>query len=445
LKPNPESQIMQTPSNPVRAIALASALLLSASAAVAQAPVFPPPEATDPVKLELMKGFPAPADKTVKLASVLKFPNGRWAFHHMRELGPTVQVWRGDDKPSTLREMPRELGTVGFEDDKGGTTNLADWQRATYTDGLLVMHKGAVVYQKHYSGMAAHQPHSLWSMSKSFTGLLATMLIKEGVIDPDALVTKYLPELKDSAWSDATVQQTLDMTTGVAYTENFRDPSSGIFQYLHAAGLLPAPPSYTGPRTIPDLLVGIKKEGEHGAGFKYKTVDTEVMGWLLQRVTGKSYATLLSERIWSRVGAQDDGYVWADPIGTQISSVGFSATLRDLARVGETMRTSGRSGGRQVIPESVIAEIRKGADIEKFKASGQAMRSGYSYHNQWWIPHDRDGTFEMKGLNGQHMHINPAAELVIIKLSSHPAGDTSFTHNLDRRAFAAIAATLRAH
>lgn len=436
---------MQTPSKPLRAVAVAGALLLSASVALAQAPPQPPPEATDPVKLELMKGFPPSAEKIVRLSTVLKFPNGRWAFHHMRELGPTAQVWRGDEKPSALREMLQELGTLRFEDDKGGKTTLADWQRTTYTDGLLVLHKGSIVYQKHYSGMAAHQPHSLWSMSKSFTGLLATMLIKEGAIDPNALVTKYLPELKDSAWADATVQQTLDMTTGVAYKEDFRDPSSGIFQYLHAAGLLPAPPAYSGPRAIPDLLVTLKKEGEHGAGFKYKTVDTEVMGWILQRVTGKSYAALLSERLWSRIGAQDDAYVWVDPIGTQITSVGFSATLRDLARVGETLRTAGRSNGKQVIAESVIAEIRKGADIEKFKANGQAMRSGYSYHNQWWVPHDRDGSFEMKGLNGQHMHINPVAELVIIKLSSHPAGDTSVTHNLDRRAFVAIASALREH
>ena len=436
---------MRTPSKPYCVFVLAAALTLSASASMAQAPQPPAPEATDPVKLNLMNGFPPPADKIIRLSTVLKFPNGRWAFHHMRELGPTAQVWRGDQMPSVVRETPQEIDALGFEDGKGARITLADWQRTTFTDGLLVLHKGAIVYQKHYAGMAAHQPHSLWSMSKSFTGLLATMLIEEGTIDPNALVTKYLPELKDSAWADATVQQTLDMTTGVAYKEDFRDPSSGIFQYLHAAGLLPAPPAYNGPRSIPDLLVTIRKEGEHGAGFKYKTVDTEVLGWLLQRVTGKSYSALLSERLWSRIGAQDDAYVWVDPIGTQISSVGFSATLRDLGRVGETLRTAGRANGRQVIAESVIAEIRKGADIEKFKASGQAMRFGYSYHNQWWIPHDRDGTFEMKGLNGQHMHINPAAELVIIKLSSHPAGDTSVTHKLDRQAFAAIAAALRAH
>jgi CubicO group peptidase (beta-lactamase class C family) len=436
---------MRTRARPAFAVVVASALILSASAVLAQAPPLPAPEATDPVKLELMKGFPPAPEKTVKLSSVLRFPNGRWAFHHMRELGPTVQVWRGDEQPSVLREAPRDLSSLGFEDDKGGRTSLIDWQRDTFTDGLLVLHKGQVVYQKHYSGMAAHQPHALWSMSKSFTGLLATMLINEGAIESSALVTKYLPELKDSAWADATVQQTLDMTTGVAYSENFRDPSSGIFQYLHAAGLLPAPPAYTGPRTIPELLVTIKKEGKHGAGFKYKTVDTEVIGWLLQRVTGKSYAALLSERLWSRIGAQDDAYVWADPIGTQITSVGFSATLRDLARVGETMRLAGRYNGRQIVAEGVISEIRKGGDSEKFKANGQAMRAGYSYHNQWWVPHDRDGTFEMKGLNGQHMHINPGAELVIVKLSSHPVGDTSFTHDADRHAFAAIAAALRSH
>ena len=427
-----------------RAAAFAAALTLSVAASLAQAPQPPPPENTDPVRSELMKGFPPPPGKTVRLATVLSFPNGRWAFHHMRELGPTAQVWRGDGVPIVLREAPQQMDTLRFDDDKGASIDLADWQRTTYTDGLLVLHRGAIVYQRYYSGMTAQQPHSLWSMSKSFTGLLATMLIQEGVIDPEALVSAYLPELKDSAWADATVQQTLDMTTGVAYSENFRDPSSGIFQYLHAAGLLPAPTTYSGPRTMPELLMTIRKQGEHGAGFKYKTVDTEVMGWLLQRVTGKTYAALLSERLWSRIGAQDDAYVWADPIGSQIASVGLSATLRDLGRVGETLRTSGRSDGRQVVPESVIAEIRKGGDIEKFKANGQAMRSGYSYHNQWWIPHDRDGTFEMKGLNGQHMHINPAAELVIVKLSSHPAGDTSVTHDLDRRAFAAIAAALRA-
>lgn len=426
------------------ATTLATALLGLSCASQAQPVQLPPPESTDPLTLETMKGFPPPPDKQVRLATVLKYPNARWAFQHMRELGPTANVRRAAGAPSALPVAPRDLDSLVFDDGKGARVSLADWQRDTYTDGLLVLHKGKLVYQRTYAGLDAAQPHALWSMSKSFTGLLATMLTQEGVIDPAALVSSYLPELKDSAWGDATVQQTLDMTTGVQYRENFADPTSGIFQYLFAAGLVPAPATYAGPRTVTDLLKTLQKEGGHGAGFQYKTVDTEVIGWLLQRVTGKSYAALLSERIWSRIGAQEDAHVWVDGIGTQVTSVGLNASLRDLARFGEMMRLGGRFNGQQVLPPAAVAELRRGGDPEKFKAAGMTMRNGYSYHNQWWLPHDADGSFEAKGLNGQHIHINPAAQLVIVKLSSHPVGNTAFTHTLDRNAFAAIAGALRA-
>ena len=96
-----------------------------------------------------------------------------------------------------------------------------------------------------------------------------------------------------------------------------------------------------------------------------------------------------------------------------------------------------------VLSRAVVAELRKGADPEKFKMAGQPMRAGYSYHDFWWIPHDRDGSFEAKGLNGQHVHVNPAAELVVVKLSSHPVPNTAFTHVQDRQAFSALAGAVR--
>lgn len=420
-----------------------AALLCLAQASQAQAPQLPAPESTDPVTLGLMKGFPAPSDKQVRLATVLKYPNSRWAFHHMRELGPTANVARGAGAPVTLKSAPSDVDKLSFDNGQGASISFADWQRSTYTDGLLVLHKGKVVYQRTYVGMDAAQPHALWSMSKSFTGLLATLLIHEGTINPNALVSSYLPELADSAWADATVQQTLDMTTGVQYREDFADPNSGIFRYLMASGLLPPPASYTGPRNTIDLIKTTKKEGEHDVGFQYKSVDTEVIAWLLQRVTGKSYAKLVSERIWSRLSMHDDAYVWVDSIGTQLGSVGLNASLRDLGHFGEMLRMKGRFNNQQVVPEAVIKEIRAGASAEKFKAGGMPMRNGYSYHNHWWIPHDADGSFEAKGVNGQHIHINPAAELVIVKLSSHPVANTALTHVLDRLAFAALANLLR--
>lgn len=423
--------------------AVAAVLLISAAAHAQQRPQLPLPEATDPVALKLMQGFPPAPDKTVRLASVLQYPNARWAFHHMRELGPTATVWRGAGPASALPQALRDLDGLRFDDGQGRPLAVLDWQRSTYTDALLVLHRGKLVYERYDAGMQPQQPHALWSLSKSLTGLLATQLIHEGRIDPSATVSQYLPELKDSAWGDATVQQALDMTAGVQYGEDFANPASGIFQYLIAGGLVPAPAAYAGPRSVLAYLPTVNKAGSHGEGFQYKTVDTEVIGWLLQRVTGQSLAELLSQRLWAPLGAGEDGYVWVDGSGAQLASVGVGATARDLARLGEMLRLQGRYNGRQVLAPAVVAELRKGADPEKFKAAGQAMRAGYSYHNFWWIPHDRDGSFEAKGLNGQHVHVNPAAELVVVKLSSHPVPNTAFTHALDRQAFAAIAQVLR--
>jgi hypothetical protein len=417
--------------------------LLSCNTAFAQ-PKLPPPETTDPVARGVMVGTPPAPDKRVTLANVLAYPNGRWAFHHMRELGPTLAVSRGVQSPSKLVAAHTTLDdTLSFETGPDSRTTLAQWQTNTYTDGLLVMHKGRVVYERYAAGMQAQQAHALWSLSKSFVGLLTTWLIQEGTLDASAPLVRYVPELAGTAWADASVQDTLDMTTGVGYTEVFTNPQSDIHRYLRAGGLVPMAADYAGPRTLYEFLATVKKDGEHGAAFRYKSADSEVLGWVLRRVTGKSLAELLSERVWRPIGAQEDAYYWLDGIGTDVASVGLNATLRDLGRFGELMRQGGKWEGRQIIPASVVAEIRKGADTQKFAAAGQSARKGYSYHNQWWVPHDADQTFEAKGLFGQHIHVNPTAELVIVKLSSHAVPDTQFTHVQDRAAFAAIAGMVK--
>ena len=425
-------------------IALLCAAVSGVTLVYAQGPALPPPEATDPVALKLMQGFPPPPDKRVSLGNVLKYPNGRWGYQHIRELGPTAPIWRGEGPKSALPVAGKPLGAVSFDGGSGQPVDLLQWQRNTYTDALLVLHRGQVVYERYDAGLQPQRPHALWSMSKSLTGLLAMQLIQQGRLDPQARIPSYLPELANSGWADATVQQTLDMTTAVDFSEDITDPKSGIFRYLIAGGLVAAPADYPGARDVLSYLPTITKAGPHGEGFRYKTVDTEVIAWLIQRLTGRSLAEQLSEQLWAPLGASEDAYVWLDGIGSQLASIGVSATARDIARLGEMLRLNGHFNGRQVVAPAVIAELRRGADPEKFKTAGQPMRAGYSYHNFWWIPHDADGSFEAKGLNGQHLHVNPAAELVIVKLSSHPVPNTAFTHALDRRAFAAIAAALRA-
>jgi CubicO group peptidase (beta-lactamase class C family) len=142
--------------------------------------------------------------------------------------------------------IAQQIGNIEFQDNSGRQVSLAEWQRDTYTDGLLVLHKGRIVYEKYYAGMRLETQHALWSLSKSFTGLLAAILIEESMLDPNAAISRYLPELASTAWGDATVQQTLDMTTSAQYREVFTDPKSEIFQYLFAGGILPAPKDYAG-------------------------------------------------------------------------------------------------------------------------------------------------------------------------------------------------------
>jgi CubicO group peptidase (beta-lactamase class C family) len=427
--------------NPARRFALIAAFLCGTS--VAQPPTLPAPETVDLDRLGYMQGFPPPEDRIVNNSNRTRFPQSRWAMQHVRELLPTRNIRRSNGRPSVLYSAPLDLDKVVFRSETGQDTTLAQWQRDTYTDALIVLHRGRVVYERYHNQMQPHTPHLVFSITKSFTGLLAAQLVHEGIIDDQALVTRYVPELADSAWADMTVRHVLDMTGAVRFREVYTDPSTEIFPYLYASTMVPAPTGYAGPRTIYDFLRTLKKQGEHGEGFVYRTVHSEVLGWIVSRATGKHFADLMSERFWMPLGMEEDAYVMIDPVGTPLQGAGLNATARDLARFGEMLRRSGEFNGRRVLARAVIEDLRRGGDREKFKASGMSFRPGYSYRNQWWIVHDEDGSFEASGVHGQMLHINPTAEMVVVKLSSHPVAANAFTHGNTMRAFRALAQALK--
>lgn len=428
----------------MRAVLFAAALC-AATAAAAQAPVvpaLPSPESVSLERLGYMRSFPPQGEQLVDQSNRGKYPQMRWALQHTRELGPTRNIRRGA-APTALPRAERNLDDFAFDDDKGQPTTIAKWQHDTYTDALVVLHKGRVIYERYHGPMRPETPHLLFSITKSFTGLLAAQLAQEGRIDPQALVTKYVPELADSAWGDMTVRDVMDMTGAVRFREVYTDPSTEIFPYLFASTLLPPPAGYAGPRNIYDFLKTLKKEGQHGAGFVYRTVHSEVLGWIVSRVTGQHFADLLSERVWSKLGMEEDAYVMLDPVGTPLQGAGLNATARDLARFGEMLRSGGEWNGQRVLAKAVIDDTVKGGDREKFKASGMAFRPGYSYRNQWWVLHNADGAYEASGVHGQMLHINPAAEMVVVKLSGHPVAGAGYTHPLTLEAWAALAQAVR--
>ena len=367
----------------------------------------------------------------------------RWALQHTRELVPTRNIRRGSGAVAALPSDPRGVGALRFKDAKGRELSIDDWLDETYTDAFVVLHRGRVIYERYMNQMQPHTPHLLFSVTKSFTGLLAAQLAHEGRIDLDAQVTRYVPELADSAWGDMKVREVMDMTGAVRYREVYTDPTSDVFPYLFSSGLVPPPPNYKGPRNIYDFLKTLKKEGEHGAGFVYRTVHSEVLGWIVSRVTGKHFADVMSERVWSRLGMEEDAYVMVDAVGTPLQGAGLNATARDLARFGEMLRRGGEFNGEWVFDRAVVEDLKRGGDREKFKASGMAFRPGYSYHNQWYILHNADGAFEASGVHGQMIHVNPAAEMVVVKLSSHPVAGAGFTHPLTLKAWSALAQAVR--
>ncbi|MFZ6707865.1 serine hydrolase domain-containing protein [Undibacterium sp. TC9W] len=401
----------------------------------------PDAEASDPQKMGWMQGFPPAPDKLIKFAngSNYQFPRTRWSFSHGRELGPTSNVWHGAGPVSVLPVALRDLDKLRFADEKGSDISWADIQARTYTDSILVLHKGKIVYERYLGITKNYVPHIAMSVTKSFVGTLAATLAAEGKLDPSAPVTQYIPELKDTAYGDATVRQVMDMTIGVQYSENYADPKAEVWDYARSGGLLPTAPTYDGPKTFYEFLVKLKKEGKHDEAFAYKTVNAEVLAWIVKRASGQNLSDLLSERIWQKLGTENDAYFAVDSVGTEQGGGGLNLTLRDMARFGEMMRLNGKFNGQQIIPAAAVEDIRKGADPAKFAKAGYATLPGYSYRNMWWVGHNSHQTIEARGIHGQRIYIDPVAEMVIVKFSSHPIAANGATDPVTYRAFQALA------
>lgn len=429
----------------MRKALLAGAMLLTTAVVQAQqAPASP--ANTDPAKMGWMQGSPPPLDKRIQFrdGSFFAFPQTRWSFAHMGELVPTVKVSRGTGPIARLPMALRtDIDAVTFT--PLGRTEQMSWARAfedVYGDAVMILHKGKIVYERYHGVMTPDQPHIAFSVTKSYFGTLAEMLITEGKIHETALVSRYVPELVKSGFGDATVRQVLDMTTGLAYSEDYTDPNADIAKFAIAVGGAPAPAGYTGPRAAYDYLPTVPKMGSHGEGFTYKSVNTEVIGWIIARVTGKRAHEVLSERIWSKLGAEHDAQIMIDSAGVAFTAGGLNLTLRDMARFGETMRLGGRFNGKQIIPGSVVAKMTAGARKSDFATAGYKTLPGWSYRSQWWVSHNPHGAYMARGIHGQAIYIDPKAEMVIARFASNPKASNINFDDISLPAYQAIAERL---
>ena len=381
-------------------------------------------KASDPVVMGWMVGSPPTPEKMVRFAdgSWFEFPRTRWSFTNIRQLMPTAVVRRGNGPVSALLRAERsDIDAVPFQPfGQTGTMTWAQSLATNYTDGILILHRGRIVQERYFGALAADRQHIAFSVTKSFVATVAAMLIADGTLDDTRTVASYLPEFQSSGFADATIRQILDMTTGLDYTEDYSDRNSPVWAMSRAGGFLARPPDYRGPESFFEFLRTIKKSGVHGERFTYKTANTDTLGAVLRRVTGKPVSELLRERIFARLGAEQDAFFTVDPTGVEFAGGGLNLALRDMARFGEMMRLNGRFNGQQIVPATVVEDIRKGGDRAKFAPAGYKTLPGWSYRTMWWVSHNAHGAFTARGIHGQGIYVDPAAEMVIVRFASHP-------------------------
>lgn len=401
---------------------------------------------SDPVRLGWMQGFPPPPDKVLKASdgSFFKFPALRYSVALMRQFLPTVNVSHGLEAPAPLTyALDTNIDALTFR--PTGSDQSMTWEESlekNYTDGILILHRGRVVYERHFGALTAMGQHAAMSVTKSFTGTLASILVAEGRLKPDAMVTDYVPELKSSAFGDATVRQVMDMTTALKFSEDYANPKAEIWMYSNAGNPLPQPKNHQGPIGYFAALQTIEKQGEHGKAFGYKTPNADALGWIISRATGKSVAQLLSELIWSRIGMEQDAYYQIDELGIPFAGGGLSAGLRDMARFGELLRNKGKWHGEQIFPAAAVEDIEKGGSKEAFDKSDHPGLPGWSYRDMWWITENEDGAFAARGVHGQTIYVDPKAEMVLVRFASHPVAANSANDPTSLPAYAAVAAYL---
>jgi len=376
---------------------------------------------TLPGAAEVMKGTPPPVDQRVTLDNWDTPPFISWSFQNMSQIFPVVPVSRGKGQVREFDYDLQDLTGLSVQRVDGSSTTVGGVISETNTNGLLVLHEGRVVTEEYFGAMTPDTLHLAQSVSKSIVGTLVGIYLDQGLFDLSTQVNTLVPELGQSGYANATIENLLNMQTGVRFNEDYTDPDAE-FALLDMASGWKSRITGEEPDTIYDLLVSITTERPHGRHFQYRSIDTDVLAWICERVGGSRLADLVSREIWSKIGAEKDASFTVDSAGTSLADGGFNATLRDFGRFGQMHLEMGRNGDNRMVSENWIKSCRTG-DCEKFKVLYGEFSSLYpraAYANQWWVVDTERGIYSARGVFGQMICIVPDRQLVVVKLSSWP-------------------------
>jgi hypothetical protein len=368
----------------------------------------------------IMTGFPPRPELQATLANWRKPPFNKWSFQHVSEIIPSAVI---SSDPQKFRELPSSSEKIdGFAlSDENEKYDLESFLRATDTDGFVVMQRGKILYEFYSNGMMRGTPHILMSVSKSVLGLLVGILVQNRAVDLNAVVTRWIPEVENTAYAGATLRDLLDMRAGISFDEDYLASAGPIIAYRKAQNWDPLLPGEipSDLRTFFGSLV--EQGGTHGGRFHYVSPNTDLMGWVVERAAGVRYADLASELLWQPMGAGRDAYITVDRLGAPRCAGGLCSTTRDLARVGLLLAEGGAYGGKQIVPDGWIEDILTKGDPAAWN-QGDFVKyfpnMNIHYRSKWYVLRDAAPLMFGVGIFGQNVFIDRKNQIVIAKFSS---------------------------
>ncbi|EHP39608.1 beta-lactamase [Cupriavidus basilensis OR16] len=336
-------------------------------------------------------------------------------FRQIEKFAPGNVVAAG----GAVRELPKgtafpETLTVG-----GKPLTMDAYMAAQRHAGLIILQDGKVRFERYALGFGPQERWTSFSVAKSLASTLVGAAVKDGYLKSiDDPITRYIPELGGSGYDGVTIRQVLTMTSGVKWNEDYADPKSDValFNDVKAEPGMDVTVSYM--RKLP-------REAAPGSKWVYKTGETNLIGVLVSKATGKTLSAYLSEKIWKPYGMAADAIWVTNASGNEISGCCISARLSDYARFGQFILEGGIAAGKPVLPANWLASATtKQADI------GVPGR-GYGY--QWWT-YD-DGSVAAQGIFGQGIFIDPKRKLVIASNGDWPKATMPDSAGPQRQAF----------
>lgn len=350
-------------------------------------------------------------------------PYLQWSMQNIQSFLLVHPIRRGV-RATEFALRPADLGALTvphpWEDRSASFTEV---MAATYTDGWMITHRGAIVGEQYLGTLGPAVMHLLMSVSKSLTATTAGLLAASGELHLDAAVTDYVPQLAGSGYDGALVRHLVDMRTGVHFSEEYLNEDAEVRLLEEAIGW--APKKHP---EVPDSLLGflatLRQEKPHGGSFDYKSCETDALGFVIQGAAGRHAGDVMSERLWQPMGAEFDAHVGIDSVGGGMFDGGVSAAMRDLARFGNLYVNQGYAlDGVAVLPEWWVEDTFAGGPDSRaaFASSDDAtyMRGGM-YRNGFWFPGESGDVMLALGIHGQMIYMNRVTGVVAVKVSSWP-------------------------